>query len=186
MPKKIIKEEQSLSIIQDIDSIDKLNEEIEKIGDNTYTKNLKELLSIKHENASDSNKEEVNELIFRMRLDGMSKTSICNKLIDLVPDLKLSYAKRIVDMCEISFQEKNQEIYEKHIAFEIERFETLMEKSVSKGNLSEARLNLIEINKLKGLYIKKVETTTTNNYSTKWGTIIDITSEEVKKDENNE
>jgi hypothetical protein len=111
---------------------------------------------------------ELVDQIIRMRIDkGMTRLSILNVLKE---ELKLSqsYAYELIRDAAIEFDERTIQNFGKDIKEDIERFEKLYEKAFREGNTKEARELLVQISKIKGHYIERVQLSGEITYKAKF------------------
>jgi hypothetical protein len=97
------------------------------------------------------------DAIIRLRIDkGLTRPNIQKWLIDEV-GLSKAKAHRLIQQAGKTFDMMAIQEFGNEIKEDIERFESLYQKSVENGDLKESREILKEISKLKGHYVERVD-----------------------------
>jgi hypothetical protein len=95
--------------------------------------------------------------IIKMRLEGgLSRTSILNFLIKQL-GYSQPYSYQLIRDASAEFESRAIANFGDDLKEDIERFEMLYEKAMRENNIREASKQLVEISKLKGHYIQRVE-----------------------------
>lgn len=114
-------------------------------------------------------KNEIIDSIIDLRLNkGWSRLSILNFLKEDC-GYSQSYSYELIQEASKEFDERAIQNFGKDLKEDIERFESLYEKSMTSKNFREAKEILKEISKLKGHYVERIDVTGEIKIKTVWG-----------------